>query len=71
MVIVMLLGSISDQKTLNYLSGIQALQLGRGSDQLDVLDQLVSRASPGRELFQSYVNWEEDEGTLLKTYSPL
>lgn len=71
MVIVMLLGSISDQKTLNYLSGIQALQLGRGSDQLDVLDQLVSRASPGRELFQGYVNWEEDEGTLLKTYSPL
>lgn len=47
MVIFMQLGSISDQKTHNYVSGIRALQLedGSASDQLDVLDQLVSRAS--------------------------
>lgn len=43
MILIMHLGSISDQKTHNYLSGTQALHLedGSDSDEMDVLDQLA------------------------------
>lgn len=53
MILVAHLGSISDQKTHNYLSGIQAQQLedGSGSDELDDLDQMVSRASELQRTF--------------------